>query len=46
MGRRKACTWFWCRNLRERDHWGTAGLDGRIIIRRMSRKWDEGFGWD
>jgi hypothetical protein len=26
--------------LRERDHWGDPGLDGRIILRRIFRKWD------
>jgi hypothetical protein len=29
-------------NLRERDHWGDPGLDGRIILRRIFRKWDVG----
>jgi hypothetical protein len=26
--------------LRERDHWGDPGVDGRIILRRIFRKWD------
>jgi hypothetical protein len=29
-------------NLRERDHWGDQGVDGRIILRRNFRKWDVG----
>jgi hypothetical protein len=33
MGRGEACTWFWWGNLRERDHWGDPGVDGRIILR-------------
>jgi hypothetical protein len=27
-------------NLRERDHWGDSGVDGRIILRCIFRKWD------
>jgi hypothetical protein len=27
-------------NLREKDYWGDPGLDGRIILRRIFRKWD------
>jgi hypothetical protein len=30
----------WWVNLREIDHWGDPGLDGRIILRRIFRKWD------
>jgi hypothetical protein len=26
--------------LRERDHWGDVGVDGRIILRWILRKWD------
>jgi hypothetical protein len=29
-------------NLRKRDHWGDPGVDGRIILRRIFRKWDLG----
>jgi hypothetical protein len=28
--------------LRERDHWGDPGTDGRIILRWIFRKWDVG----
>jgi hypothetical protein len=33
---------FWWENLRERDHWGDQGVDGRIILRQIFRKWDVG----
>ena len=33
MGRRELCTGFW---------WGDLVLEGRIILRRIFRKWDMG----
>ena len=42
MGRGEARTGFWWRNLREKDHWGDPGVDGRIILRWIVRKWDVG----
>jgi hypothetical protein len=33
-------------NLRERDKWGDPGVDGRIILRWIFRKWDVGYGLD
>jgi len=30
---------FWWRNLRERDHLEDTGLDGRIMLRWIFRKW-------
>jgi hypothetical protein len=31
---------LWWGNLRERDKWGDPGVDGRIILKWMFRKWD------
>ena len=42
MGREEAYTGFWWGNLRERDHLGNSGVDGRIILRWIFRKWDVG----
>jgi len=41
-GRGEACTGFWWGNLRERDHGGDPGADGRIILRWIFRNWDVG----
>ena len=35
-----ACTGFWWGNLREREYWGDTGVDGRIILRWILRKWN------
>jgi hypothetical protein len=49
MGRGEVCTGFWWENLRERDHWEDPSVDGRIILRRILKKWDiwvwTGLGW-
>jgi hypothetical protein len=42
MGRGEVYTGFRWGNLRERDHLGDSGIDGKIILRRNFRKWDEG----
>jgi len=42
MGRGEVYTRFWWGNLRERDHFEDAGLNGRIILRWIFRKWDVG----
>jgi hypothetical protein len=49
MGKGELCTGFWCGSLRERDRWGDPGVDGRIILGWIFRKWDvgvrSGLGW-
>ena len=41
-GRREVYTGFWWRNLRDRDHLEDPGVDGKIILRLIFRKWDVG----
>ena len=47
--RRGGCVGSWWRNRREGDHWGDLGIDGYIILGRISRRWDvgiwTGLGW-
>ena len=38
-------TGIWWRNLRENEHLENNGVDGRIILRRIFRKWDGGADW-
>jgi hypothetical protein len=33
-------------NVRERDHWGDADVDGIIILRWIFRNWGVGYGLD
>jgi hypothetical protein len=40
IGRGKGCTGFWWGNVREREHLGDPGVDGKIILRCIFRKWD------
>jgi hypothetical protein len=44
MGSEEACTGFCWENLRERHSLGDRGLDGRIILRWIFRKWT-GSSW-
>jgi len=47
IGRREeVLTGFWWENLRERDHLGDLGVNGRILLRWIFRKWDGGHGLD
>ena len=49
MGEERGCIGCWWGNRREGDHWGDLGVDGRIILGWISRKWDvcigTGLGW-
>jgi len=47
MGNEEAYIGFWCGNVRERDHLEDPGVDGRIILIGIFRKWDVGAwtGW-
>jgi len=38
MGEERGCIGSWWRNRRERDHWGDLGVDGWIILGRISRR--------
>jgi hypothetical protein len=44
MGKREVHTGFWWGDLREGDHVGDPGVDGRIILKWILKKWD-GVAW-
>jgi len=49
MGEERGCIGSCWGNRRERDHWGDLGVDGLIILGRISRRWYvciwTGLGW-
>jgi hypothetical protein len=33
-------TWFWWGDVKEREHLKDLGVDGRTILKRISKTWD------
>jgi hypothetical protein len=46
MGDWEVHTGFWWRDLRDGDHLADPGIDGRIILKWIFKKWDGGHGLD
>jgi hypothetical protein len=46
MGKSEVSTGFWWGDLRERDHLGDQGVDGKIILKWTFKKCDGGHGLD
>jgi hypothetical protein len=46
IGERRDAYRFWWGNLRKRDRWKDPGVDGRIVLRRIFRKWNWGSRMD
>jgi hypothetical protein len=44
-GRGEVHTGFWWGNLMERDHLEDPGVDGRIILKWLFKKWDGDMHW-
>jgi len=45
MGDRRGAYRVLGRDLRERDHFKDPGINGRIVLRWIFRKWDGGMDW-
>jgi len=49
IGEERGCIGSWWDNRKEGEHWGDLGVDGRIILERVSKRWDvgmwTGLGW-
>jgi hypothetical protein len=45
MGTREVHIRFWWGSLREGDHLEDPGVDGRIMLKWIFKKWDVGMDW-
>jgi len=45
VGRGKVRTWFWWGNMKERAHLEDPGVDGRIILKWIFKKWNGDINW-
>jgi hypothetical protein len=45
MGKDDVYTKHWWENLRKEDHLDNPGVDGRIILRWVFKKWDGDMDW-
>jgi hypothetical protein len=45
MGKREVHTEFWWGDLREGDHFGDPGVEGRITLKWIFKTWDGGMDW-
>jgi hypothetical protein len=45
MGKREVHIGFWWGDLREGDHLGDPGVDGRITLKWIFKNWDGGIDW-
>jgi hypothetical protein len=45
MGTKEVHAGFWWGDLKEGDHFGDPGVDCRIILKYIFKKWDGGMDW-
>jgi hypothetical protein len=45
MGEIEVHTGFWWRSLKDGDHLEDRDVDGRVILKWIFEKWDDGMDW-